>query len=142
MRNKRKTRGLICAVCIAALLVSGVFAAMPGGDVVQPKYVYLNKLSASIDITSSGRVTAGSKAGVPSAAYSIDLTMTIEKSSDGVNWTSVKSWDTTGSLAISMSEYWYVVPGYTYRVKAEAEVYNANNVLVERASATSAEFDY
>jgi len=139
---KRKIQQIVSLMCIFALLLSGAYAALPGGDTIKPQYIYVSEISSGLTMTATGRASCSCDVRVEASTYPTTLTMYLEQSSDGVNWDEVKSWSTSGYVLLGLSHDWYVVPGYTYRTRAVAEIYNTNNVLVETVERTSQEYDY
>lgn len=120
--------------CVALLMTPMASAAVkpvtPGGDVAEPCYTGLSYGYASIKISSAGCSTCFGSMNLRDG-YTGNMTLYLQKSSDGTKWTSIKNWNTTGSGTIVLDKIRYVVPGYQYRVYVDLKVYNSNNVLVD-----------
>lgn len=57
-----------------------------------------------------------------------DITMTLYKSQNKISRSYVESWNSSNN---SVYEELFVMSGYYYQVKVEADVYNSQNKLVE-----------
>ena len=67
--------------------------------------------------------------------YEIDLTMSLQRSSnDGRTWSTVETWDTSDYGSAALEEGRFVLSGYSYRVKATAEIYDESGDLIEEES--------
>lgn len=130
---------LLSVAVVICLLVVVTSAATPNGEMIQPRLSKLTSLNATLDIDASGRATCYSSARDSDRTDSVSLYMELQRSSNGSSWTTVKSWSTTGSSFVSLTQSWYVnTSGYSYRVVATASVYNSAGTFVESVTATSA----
>ena len=140
--KKRITSGILILVLVLTSVASAASANSPTTEAIQPRWTRIFSLTASLDISSSGRADCSSNAMLRISGDSADLTMSLQRSSNGTSWTTVKTWTESGRGSISMDESWYVLSGYFYRVKATVEVYNSSGTLVESATAYSATVEY
>lgn len=132
--KKRITSGILVLVLVLTSAIVAASAYAPSTEVIQPRWARIYSLTASLDISASGRADCSSSVRVRDSSDSADLTMSLQRSSNGTSWTTVKAWTDSGRGSVSMDESWYVLSGYSYRVKATAEVYNSSGTLVESAS--------
>ncbi|WP_018306725.1 hypothetical protein [Desulfitobacterium hafniense] len=140
-----KRRG-ITAVLLAVLLVgslpAGVLAGEGGswaqasnGGIIQPYWTYLQKYSNDFYIEPNGKALVE----VIASARNCDeirIEADLQQYAGG-NWTSVKKWSkTSAGTSGGLSETWYVMSGYSYRMASSVKVYRSG-VLVEQASYVS-----
>jgi hypothetical protein len=140
-------KGIIITMCLL-LLSAGVpvYTDAKASDrqetgEVTPCYTYLSSVLASISIEKGYAKCTGNL--MLFASYTSSITLTLQRSKDGVNWSNVKSWsqDFTGSGSHSLEDGYYVNSGYIYRVKNVSKVKNGSTVL-ETATVYSSEISY
>ncbi len=97
------------------------------------RFTNIYYLTPRLSITSAGRADCSGSVLLSSAAYSVELSVTLQQSS-GSGWTDVASWTKTGPGVpeVAIAESQNVAPG-TYRVRATARVFSGGT-LVETAS--------
>ncbi len=66
-----------------------------------------------------------------------EMTVTLYKSTDKKSWDYVKSWDTSGLLALALEKSYYVMSGHYYKAVLSADIYNSSGSLVESITSTS-----
>lgn len=138
--KKRITSGiLILALVLTSIASTSSAYTAPS---VQPRWSTMSAFTAQLDVSSLGRMDCTCRARLRDSSNSADLTMSLQRSSNGTSWTTVKTWTDSGRGSVSMDESWYVLSGYSYRVKATVEVYNSSGTLVESATAYSATVEY
>lgn len=140
--KKRITSGILILVLVLTSVASAVSATAPSSEAIQPRWTRIYSLKAFLDISSSGRADCSSKVMLKNSSDSAELTMSLQRSSNGTSWTTVKTWTDSGQGSISVDGSWYVLSGYYYRVKAAVKVYNSSGTLVESATAYSATVEY
>lgn len=126
--KKKLFRSSVCLLAMLMLLSNIAFAAMP--PMVEPLYDNADRVSASINISSTGCATCAGTI-VLHGGVKADVTLTLQKSTNGTSWSSVKPWTTSGSYSLSINEDYYVMSGYYYRTKLVAKIYDSNNNLLE-----------
>lgn len=133
---KKTAQHRITGWFLALLLLSSTAFAqtLPG---IQPLYEEIFRFDPSLTISSSGYAECSSEVRTPDSSLEIDLTMTLQRSSNGRTWSNVKTWDTSDYGSASLDKGWFVSSGYSYRVKATADVYDASGDFVESATVTS-----
>ena len=123
------------------MLSSTAFAQAPLN--IQPRYEEILDFYSSLSISSSGYAKCLSDITTLDSDSEIDLTMSLQRSSnDGRTWSNVKTWDTSDSGFATLEEGWFVLSGYSYRVKATAEIYDESGDLIEEESVTSPVEEY
>lgn len=109
---------------------------------IQPLYEEIFRFDSSLTISSSGYAECASEVSSIDLDNEIELTMTLQRSSNGRTWSNVKTWDTSDYGSASLDKGWYVSSGYSYRVKATAKVYDANGNFIESDTAISPVDEY
>ena len=123
------------------MLSSTAFAQAPLN--IQPRYEEIMRFDPALTISSSGYAQCSSEIRTFDSSYEIDLTMSLQRSSnDGRTWSNVKTWDTSDYGSAALEEGWFVLSGYSYRVKATAEIYDESGDLIEEESVTSPVEEY
>jgi len=142
--NRVKKRGLATALCI--LLLFSMFAptasaAAEREKITQSRYSRIAIFSIDLYINISGLSYPYSNIKLSYDTDTANLTMELQQLNGG-KWTTIKSWDTSGSGTVYLDKTWYVSPGYSYRVYTTAKVYNSSGILLETAFATSNSVNY
>ena len=133
-------------ICMGILVLMAIFSFVPGytaakaiqdagpQSVIKPQYTYISLLNTGLSINSSGKATCGGLASAYNASHTTKLTVELQKSGTS-GWSTIKSWSAsaTGTSLARVEKDYYVVHG-TYRVCANAKVYNASGTLLENKS--------
>lgn len=131
---KRRLVAILSLVLIlASVLVMPASAAdIPAAETVTvtPRYVNIMGFAASIGINSSGKASCYSYVETANSSYTIYLTLGLQRYEDGY-WTTIKSWDGSGTGEVEMDKSRYVISGYYYRTAATATVYTSGGSYVE-----------
>ena len=130
---KKKVAMFVCFVLLSSCLAPGVFALDEQHAIVQEevttRYEIISVITASLNISTSGRADCSASVRVPSG-YRVALTAELQQK-DGSKWETIHDWEASGSNRISVSGPWYVIPGYSYRLKVTATTYDSNGNFVE-----------
>lgn len=130
---KKKVAMFVCFVLLSSCLAPGVFALDEQHAIVQEevttRYEIISVITASLNISTSGRADCSASVRVPSG-YKVELTAELQQK-DGSKWETIHDWEASGSNRISVSGPWYVMPGYSYRLKVTATTYDSNGNFVE-----------
>ena len=132
----------ISLLLVLCLFVSTASATMQKSDFIQPRYTGIAAFDVRLTISSSGYAECFSRVKSATSTDTIDLTMELQRSTDGESWDTIKSWDTSDSGTAYLDKGWYVSSGYSYRVHAIAEVNTSSGTLAETAPADSLVIDY
>ncbi|EHL07731.1 hypothetical protein HMPREF0322_01625 [Desulfitobacterium hafniense DP7] len=140
-----KRRGLT-AVLLAFFLVGSLpiavsasegssWAQASNGGIIQPYWTYLQKYFNDFYIEPNGKALVEV---IASARNSDEIRIEADlQQYAGGNWTSVKKWlKTSVGASCGLSETWYVLSGYSYRMVSSVKVYK-NGVMVEQGSYVS-----
>ena len=110
---------------------------------IQPRYEEIMRFDPALTISSSGYAQCSSEIRTFDSSYEIDLTMSLQRSSNnGRTWSTVKTWDTSDYGSAALEGGWFVLSGYSYRVKATAEIYDESGDLIEEESVESSVEEY
>lgn len=135
---KRKLAG---AMAVATLLSGGVnaFAALPQEEVVMPMYVGITAATCSLTLGSYGKLTCEG-ATQTSNSYYAGVTVELQRNDGG--WTTIKTWSVTDGSYAAVYEDYFVLSGYSYRLKVTHKSYTKNWVEVESVTAYSNTVNY
>ena len=123
------------------MLSSTAFAQAPLN--IQPRYGEILDFYSSLSISSSGYAECLSDITTLDSDSEIDLMMSLQRSSNnGRTWITVKTWDTSDNGFATLEKGWFVTSGYSYRVKATAEIYDESGDLIEEESVESPVEEY
>ncbi len=124
---------LMIVMILVSCLVPCAFADYEeeyfGNEIIEPRYEVLNNVTISFIISNSGRSDFSATVLVPSG-YRVDLTAELQQKS-GSSWNTIHDWEASGKNYITVSGPWYVLPGYSYRIKVTATVYDSSGNFVE-----------
>lgn len=116
---------LICSLALPAFAAEDTY--------VQPRYKHIAIFSVDISYGSWGIATCTSSVIIDSG-YSVTLTLSLQRSSDGTTWENVETWSDEGTGGAFISEERALYSKYSYRVLATANVYDSAGNLVETES--------
>lgn len=113
-------------LCVFVLPIIGV--SIDAAE-VNPRFMYISTVKASLSINeNSGKASCY---GVVSSLGNnpVKLTCILQKNINGV-WKTVYDWESTGNRMTTIDKYYYVYPGYAYRVCVTGYVLgDSGNVL-------------
>lgn len=142
---KLKRLGVVFLICL--LLMTGGIVSFAGDEsievngIIVPYYTYVSSVGAGLDIESDGYAYCESVINIYSMR-DIELTITLQRSTNGKTWTNVKSWtDYVYDNYHFMQKGYYVNSGYTYRVMATGKVKSGSTTL-ETVTAYSPTYSY
>lgn len=143
MKTKKRTRMLI-AVLVLSLVVGMVpadAAQINNESEIQPCYIDLAQIAASINISAAGKATCTGYATTYFNTDEIRMTLYLQRLEDG-KWVTVKYWNGIGHKGLTMEAYRYVVPGYYYHTLTMVSIYDSAGKYIEGASCASRAFYY
>lgn len=130
----KKAIPLLLALILAfSILVPSALAVTDEDMVIQPRYARIATVDVDFDINSSGKSTCYSKVTTADWSDNIDLTMELQRL-EGKDWTTIKTWNTSGTHIVSLDKTWYVVSGYDFRLKITSKITDSNGVWRETAT--------
>lgn len=137
----------ICMLLLFSMLCQTAFALEtdpPADDPLDPSpYTYIAIISIDFDISSSGLTDDYCQVYIPDTSCTATLDMYLQHWNTGTSrWETVKSWSKQGVETITLEKEWYVVSGYTYRLKCAISVYDSDGLLGEVAVGYSNHYYY
>lgn len=129
---KKHTRTAISLL----LLLGALMANFATAHAVEPRYIGVAQLSATLNISSNGAASCGGKA-ILWNGYTVDVK--VELKQDG---TTIKTWTSSGSGIVSAGGTYYVTSGHEYVVITTATVYDSDGNIVETPSKDSVKSSY
>lgn len=132
----KKVISLLLAVVLLASVAIPAYAtpATESESVIQPRWSYLDTVTAYLDINTLGIATCRGTA-TAHVLWDVKVTVRLQQLTD-TGWYTVKSWSATELATTSVSGKYAVYSGYTYRTTVTAYVYDENGSLVETGSAS------
>ena len=115
-------------IALSAALLGGTLPAqaveiLPNEPVmVQPREIGIAKMNCQLDISSGGNASCLGDVSMK-AGYDSEITLALQKSTNGRTWSNVASW--TGSDSETLTKSRFVTSGYDYRCKLTVKVYNS-----------------
>lgn len=138
---KRRTLSLIALVLLMTSMLVIPASAAEETPTVSPRYVNILAFTASISVNSSGKASCYSFVETANTSHTIYLTIGVQRYVDGY-WTTIKSWNTSGTGEVSLDKSRYVTSGYYYRTAATATVYTSSGSYVEAVTIYSQSYYY
>lgn len=106
-----------------------------------PRYSYLGHMTIGLDIDENGYISYGGSA--RTFVYDLRITVTLQRSNNGVLWDDLESYVKTGRDYVSVSGSRTVEEGdYFYRAKIVTDVFDSNRNILETATGYSSEERY
>ena len=127
-----------CFMLMFLLLMSTAFASNP----VQPRYTQVRSFQVNLSISDGGCAQCIGQVELRKSTYEADLTVELQRSSNGRTWSTVKDWNISDTGVVSLDKEWYVTSGYKYRVYATVEVSAPDGTVVETVPAYSPTSEY
>ena len=136
---KKKFLSVVLVACALCTTLAPVSKATNTSD-IEPYYTGIAQVSVSIDIDSTtlGELTTSYCFVRLYDGYNADVTLSLQRSSDKSNWTTIKDWETSGEEQLEIEKEYFVLEGYYYRVNVLVFVYNENGGIVEIVTKNSA----
>lgn len=129
----------IIVVCGILLGIAMPIAAANSSSAVQPRFTYIDEVSADIQISFLGVAHCD---GTFSTRTENPVKLVIRlQELDGSNWMTIKKWEITGTGWAADTKSYAIYRGRSYRVHVTGYVYDAEGNVLE--SATAAQYmDY
>lgn len=138
---KRRILSLIALFLLTTSTLVMPVSAAEETPTVSPRYVNIIGITASIDVSSSGKASCYSFVETANTSYTIHLELTLQRYKDGY-WTNVKTWSGDGTGELTMDKSRYVTSGYYYRTAATATVRTSSGSYVEGVTIYSQSYYY
>lgn len=141
---KKTVSILVLSILLVSCLTPCVFAVYEQPFIeqeeIEPRYEIISVITASLNISDSGRADCYSAVKVPTG-YKVELLAELQQNNGG-RWETIRDWEASGSNRVSVSGPWYVMPGYSYRLKVTVTAYDSNGNFIEAPVEYSPTRDY
>jgi len=132
---------LLLMLCLAPVQMLAVEKNQEENLEIRPLWVNIVRFSNSFDISSSGFAQVDTSLLARSNINRVVINASIQRYTNG-SWLEIKSWTSTSNGYIGdLTENWYVVSGYYYRLVSNGAVYQ-NGVFMEQTSYTGPAYWY
>ena len=141
---KKQAIHAFASILTVLFVLSTSLCALAAGDnyEIEPmRYTTISDIVLYCDIFTSGRAECSASARIRTGNSGV-LTMNLQRSSNGYAWTTIKSWNTSGSGKLSVEGSHYVTSGYTYRIEVSIQAKNASGQIIETETRYSSGNDY
>lgn len=132
--SKRLLVVLLCVFMVSSYSVCSFAADIYDDDDirenVEAQFTGYSGLTSGLSITDAGKAHCTATVNGYSG-YSVEITMSLQKSANGTSWTSIYSWSTSGTGSVTLSKDRYVATGYYYRTKSVFDSYNSSGKLAD-----------
>ena len=122
---KRILALVMCLVLMCGMTIA--VSAENGENQVQPRYSYTNTIGATLRNSNGKALCVGDVLGYSGTTTKIVLTMTLQKKTLLLFWSTEKEWTITANSYTTALSKTVSVDSGTYRVKVEAKVYAGSN---------------
>lgn len=132
-RNCKKTLCVLLMLCIISTNSFAMNTMLADEQLVaiQPRFNYIIEVSVGLGIELDGMAICDTGVTLYESNHDGKIEMTLQRYKNN-DWQDVKSWTITDDGPnVDLTEYWYVVSGYDYRVVSDVYVYNANGRVIE-----------
>lgn len=134
---KRFLSLILIAMVIFSMAVPA--SAAVADNMVQPRWSYLNSVTAYLNINFLGIATCEGTA-TARVGETVEVTVRLQQLKD-TGWATIKTWTSTGTGTAAASGNYAVYSGYTYRTSVTGYVYDSDGNLLETGTATDT-FEY
>jgi len=135
-KTKRVFATVLSLILMLSILAPTALATEERNEGYGGRFLRISIFCIDLSIATSGLSSSYSDIVLTYSSDKAELIMDLQQLKSGV-WTTIKSWNTSGSGTVYLDKDWYVVSGYSYRVYTTAKVYNSSGTLLETAYATS-----
>ena len=133
-----KVKKLVTSMLAFLLLTVVVPPFLYTAEAATPRYIAINDFRTDLEISDSGSASCSTKVSFVYTTYTVEITMKLQRTSmTESQWTTIRTWTTTGSGTVAMDRVWLVNSGYFYRLIVTATVYDANGNFVETQTISS-----
>lgn len=138
----------VFSILFVAILLTSMLILVPA-EAANPSasndvslcYIDIGLLTAALSIDGNGKASCDGFVRARTSTNKVYITMILQRSS-GNSWEKVKSWSTSGTPSATLAKEWYVVSGYTYRVKVTASAYTSSGSFIEQQTVYSGSESY
>ena len=126
----RRVVSLLLVIGLALAFAHPCLAAESQMTTVSPRFAYISTTKVGISINETSGVAQCSAYCYAIGNYTVEVQCKLQRYT-GSSWVTLKTWSSSGTQYSSVSEYWAVVSGYTYRANAVFRVRDSAGNLLE-----------
>jgi hypothetical protein len=104
----------------------------PTDDLSILRYATIRSFTTALTIDKNGTAECSTKVQATSSSYTVNITMHLQQKDS--SWETIKTWDTAEILNANLTETWYVISGYDYRIYVTASIVNSTGKELETAT--------
>ena len=120
-----------------ALMTVCIPTTMAGDDTnIQPYYIGIAQVTVALEIDTTTLGDLAESYGFVRVydGYTADVTLSLQRSKDKTDWSTIKSWEASGTEEIEIIKDYFVLDGYYYRVNILVYVYYPSGGMAEIVS--------
>ncbi|MBM6888198.1 hypothetical protein [Pseudoflavonifractor phocaeensis] len=131
--EKKHLGKTVLLIALSATLLGGTLPAQAAEihpnevTAIQPREIGVAIMNCRLSISSGGNASCFGDVSM-SAGYDSEITLALQRSTNGRTWSNVASWSGSGSETLTKSRF--VTSGYDYRCKLTVKVYNSSGEYV------------
>lgn len=132
--KKTKVKRIMAVLTIAT--ISCVMTTNPvlaktefGNETISPYFIAIEAAYNDLAVVNGIVRLIGNTA--VSSGYTAGVTVELQKSTDGKNWSKATQWTDTRKKEAEISETYTAISGYYYRIKSTHKAYDSNGKLLE-----------
>lgn len=138
--NGKKLLALfMAAILCLSMSVITVSAKVPdSGSTTTPKNIAITATDNSLRLGALGKLECYGRTSVQNG-YTAETIVELQQSN---SWHTIQTWSRKGGTSSSIDQDYYVVSGYSYRLKITHKAYNSSGTCVETITKYSTAVDY
>lgn len=133
----RKFYKFLSIMVVLSLLLS-YFPYVSAASAISPRYIVIQSFTLDFNINAAGDAECKGSVEVRDTSL-VKLSLELQRYQNG-GWTTVKTWNKTGTGIASLYTTKNVSKGYTYRLVVTGYVYSSNNIVIEREEGIKASY--
>lgn len=127
------------AFILTFIILLSMAEPVEASETLQPRYTYIQSFTFSLKIDdSTGLATCTGMIDIRTTDP-VKIVLYLQKYEDGT-WSTIKRWESNGSMCAALSKQIYVSKGYTYRLCAYGYVYDAEGTQLEADSGITSRY--
>ena len=121
--------GIICFGCTSVYASNhNASQTIASGKSISPYFIVIISCWNNLTLNSGGRLTCEGETQVQDE-YIAGITIELQQDDDG--WTTIKTWSGLDWDNIYLSKDWYVLSGYSYRLKLTHKALDSDGNIIE-----------
>lgn len=131
----KRVFAIFLVVVLLVTLAVPAFAAVPEDNQVYPMYAYITKLHGEFSIDTNTGISSSYAYLFCYNGYIAEVQCELQRYSGG-NWSTIKTWTSSGSQYAVVDQDWAVLSGYNYRLCVTYRVKTTGGVPLEITNST------